>query len=41
VTGLIVRPLADDELQAAWDLGRVAFGGSGEPPPWVLEPVTG
>ncbi|MCV2490091.1 GNAT family N-acetyltransferase [Geodermatophilus sp. YIM 151500] len=36
-----VRPLADDELPAAWELGRLAFGGRREPPPEMLRPVPG
>ena len=36
-----VRPLADDELPAAWELGRLAFGGSSTAPEWALRPVPG
>ncbi|RFU20101.1 GNAT family N-acetyltransferase [Geodermatophilus marinus] len=36
-----VRPLADDELAAAWELGRLAFGGPVPPPDWALRPVDG
>ncbi|GAB3195203.1 GNAT family N-acetyltransferase [Geodermatophilus arenarius] len=36
-----VRPLADDELPAAWELGRLAFGGPAAAPEWALRPVEG
>jgi predicted acetyltransferase len=36
-----VRPLTDDELPAAWALGRLAFGGPDEPPPSALREVDG
>ena len=36
-----VRELAEDDLQAAWELGRLAFGGPPDPPPDVLKAVPG
>ncbi|WP_100499411.1 GNAT family N-acetyltransferase [Geodermatophilus chilensis] len=36
-----VRPLADEELPAAWELGRVAFGGPATAPEWALRPLPG
>ncbi len=36
-----VRPLRDDELPDAWELGRVTFGGPPEPPPIAVQPVAG
>jgi predicted acetyltransferase len=36
-----VRPLTDDELPAAWELGRLAFGGPVTAPEWALRPVDG
>ncbi len=36
-----IRPLATDDLPAAWELGRLAFGGPAEPPPQALRPVDG
>ena len=33
---LTVRPLADDELPAAWELGRLAFGGPATAPERAL-----
>lgn len=39
--GLTVRELAVDELAHAWELGRLAFGASGDPPPQALAPVAG
>ncbi len=36
-----VRPLADDDLAAAWELGRLAFGGPASAPEWALRPVDG
>lgn len=36
-----VRPLSDDELEEAWRLGKLAFGGSADPPAWVFRPVPG
>ena len=41
MTGVRVRALADDELRDAWELGRVAFGGPAEPPPYVVRRVDG
>jgi predicted acetyltransferase len=38
---LTVRPLADDELPAAWELGRLAFGGPATAPERALRPVPG
>lgn len=38
---LSVRPLADDDLPAAWELGRLAFGGPATAPDWALRPVDG
>ncbi len=38
---LTVRPLADDELPAAWELGRLAFGGPATAPDRALRPVPG
>lgn len=41
-TGVRVRELADEELPAAWHLGRLAFGsGTAEPPPSRLAPAPG
>jgi predicted acetyltransferase len=39
--GITIRPLTAEELPAAWDLGRLAFGGPAEPPPFVLREVPG
>jgi predicted acetyltransferase len=36
-----VRPLRDDELAPAWELGRLAFGGPAEPPPSALRQLDG
>lgn len=36
-----VRPLADDDLPAAWELGRLAFGGPATAPDQALRPVAG
>ncbi len=37
-----VRPLADEELPDAWQLGRTTFGGPADPPPpTALRPVPG
>lgn len=36
-----VRELAADELPAAWELGRLAFGGLPDPPPHALKPTPG
>jgi predicted acetyltransferase len=41
VSDLVVRPLRDDEIPAAWELGRVAFGGPPDPPPLAVQPVPG
>ncbi|SET69390.1 GNAT family N-acetyltransferase [Geodermatophilus poikilotrophus] len=38
---LTVRPLADDELPAAWELGRLAFGGPVAAPARALRAVDG
>ena len=38
---LTVRPLADDDLPAAWELGRLAFGGPATAPDRALRPVAG
>ncbi|MGY1694050.1 enhanced intracellular survival protein Eis [Geodermatophilus sp. SYSU D00814] len=38
---VVVRPLADDDLSAAWELGRLAFGGPAEAPDRALRPVEG
>ena len=35
---LTVRPLADDELSAAWEQGRLAFGGPATAPDRALRP---
>jgi predicted acetyltransferase len=37
--GVHVRELTTADLVAAWQLGKLAFGGTGEPPSWMLEPV--
>ena len=37
----VVRELTRDELPAAWEMGRLAFGGSAEPPPTALRAVPG
>lgn len=39
--GIEVRKLAVDELAAAWQLGRLAFGSSPTPPPHALAPLPG
>lgn len=39
--GVDVRKLADDDLDAAWQLGRFAFGASPEPPPYALKQIPG
>ena len=36
-----VRPLTEGDLPAAWELGRLAFGGPATPPDRVLRPVDG
>ncbi|RBY75518.1 GNAT family N-acetyltransferase [Geodermatophilus sp. TF02-6] len=36
-----VRPLDDGELPAAWELGRVAFGGPSQAPEAALRPLPG
>jgi predicted N-acetyltransferase YhbS len=36
-----VRELTPEELPAAWELGRLAFGGAAEAPPAALRPVPG
>ncbi|TFV62749.1 GNAT family N-acetyltransferase [Geodermatophilus sp. DF01-2] len=36
-----VRPLVDEDLPAAWELGRLAFGGPVTPPDRALRPVPG
>jgi predicted acetyltransferase len=36
-----VRPLTVDELPAAWELGRLAFGGPAEAPPSAVREVPG
>jgi predicted acetyltransferase len=41
MSDVTVRPVADDELEAAWHLGRIAFGGGATPPSWVLQPMPG
>jgi predicted acetyltransferase len=41
VSDVTVRPLRDDELPAAWELGRVTFGGPADPPPMAVQPVAG
>jgi predicted acetyltransferase len=41
VSDLTVRPLRDDELPAAWELGRVTFGGPPDPPPMAVRPIPG
>jgi predicted acetyltransferase len=41
VSDLTVRPLRDDELDRAWELGRVTFGGPPDPPPLTVQPVAG
>lgn len=38
---LTVRPLTDDEAVAAYDLGRLAFGGPADPPAWATRPIAG
>ncbi|MGY1670602.1 GNAT family N-acetyltransferase [Geodermatophilus sp. SYSU D00710] len=38
---VVVRPLADDELADAWELGRLAFGGPATAPDWALRPLDG
>lgn len=38
---ITVRELEIDELPAAWELGRLAFGSSPQPPPQVLAPLAG
>ncbi len=38
---LTVRPLADEDLPAAWELGRLAFGGPATAPDRALRPVDG
>ncbi len=41
-TEVRIRELTVDELESAWELGRLAFGSSTTTPPaWVLEPVPG
>jgi len=37
----VIRELTRDELPAAWQLGRLAFGGAAEPPPSALRAVPG
>jgi predicted acetyltransferase len=40
--GPVVRELAEDDLPAAWELGRLAFGGPpGPPPPDMQAPAPG
>jgi hypothetical protein len=41
VSDVAVRPLRDDELPDAWELGRVTFGGPADPPPIAVRPVAG
>jgi predicted acetyltransferase len=41
VSDLVVRPLRDEELADAWELGRVTFGGPSDPPPMAVQPVPG
>jgi predicted acetyltransferase len=41
VTDVTVRPIRDDELPDAWQLGRVTFGGPPDPPPIAVRPVPG
>jgi predicted acetyltransferase len=41
VSAPTVRPLRDDELDDAWQLGRVTFGGPADPPPIAVRPVPG
>ncbi|GAB3355929.1 GNAT family N-acetyltransferase [Modestobacter lapidis] len=36
-----IRELAADDLPAAWELGRLAFGGPAEPPAYALRDVPG
>jgi hypothetical protein len=33
MSDVTVRPLRDEELPSAWELGRVTFGGPADPPP--------
>ena len=37
----VIRELTRDELPAAWEMGRLAFGGAAEPPPSALRAVPG
>jgi predicted acetyltransferase len=41
MSDVTVRPLRDDEIPAAWELGRVTFGGPPDPPPLAVQPVPG
>jgi len=41
MSDVTVRPLRDDELSDAWDLGRVTFGGPADPPPMAVQAVPG
>jgi predicted acetyltransferase len=41
MSDVTVRPLRDDELPDAWQLGRVTFGGPADPPPMAVQPVAG
>jgi predicted acetyltransferase len=41
MSDVTVRPLRDEELPSAWELGRVTFGGPADPPPVAVQPVAG
>ena len=41
MSGATVRPLRDEELPDAWELGRITFGGPSDPPPMAVQPVAG
>ena len=41
MSDVTVRPLRDEELPDAWELGRVTFGGPADPPPMAVQPVPG
>ena len=41
MSDLTVRPLADEELRDAWELGRVTFGGPSEPPEHAVRQLDG